>query len=403
MAMAVVGFATLFAGILAPQAATASTAALLTFVLPVAVAQPTTSIGPRLLGWALAGAFCIPACMVLWPTPWHDDLRRRLAGHRRGHRSTGRGARRGTARSPSARAVGAELQLLRDQFAATPYPPTGAATSAVAVARLVGRVEWAAGNATLVDGETAALELPTVRALLQAAAETLQLSSSLICDHEGHPAEDPRSINAVQQSTRRLHQLIATDLDADVSTLIDPQADPIPGTTDRGYRGGLEPTGHPPDTLLLDPSFHARAFGIATAIVANAALEAAGAQPVAGEVPEVTDAGSSQPVLASTRLASLCALGVVPQRSARRRRSGLGGRGHRDDRCRARLLGGPGRVVGVAVQCAGHGSDGPARRRRDGCGFRGGLGDHDRGRRRTPYCCGYSSPLQCWSPGWLRP
>ena len=80
VAMALVGFAVLFTGIVAPQAATASTAALLTFVLPVAVAQPASEVGPRLVGWALAGAFCIPACMLVWPPPWHDNLRRRLAG-----------------------------------------------------------------------------------------------------------------------------------------------------------------------------------------------------------------------------------------------------------------------------------------------------------------------------------
>ena len=77
--MAVVGFAVLFTGIVAPQAATATTAALLTFVLPVAVAQPASAIGPRLIGWTLAAAFCITACMLVWPPPWHDNLRRRLA------------------------------------------------------------------------------------------------------------------------------------------------------------------------------------------------------------------------------------------------------------------------------------------------------------------------------------
>ena len=77
--MAVVGFGILFAGIVSPQAATASTAALLIFVLPVAVAQPASAVGPRLVGWALAGATCIPACLLVWPTPWHDDLRRRLS------------------------------------------------------------------------------------------------------------------------------------------------------------------------------------------------------------------------------------------------------------------------------------------------------------------------------------
>jgi uncharacterized membrane protein YccC len=79
LAMALVGFVVLFAGVVSPQIATASTAAILTFVLPVAVAQPIGAIGPRLLGWVLAGAFCVPACMVIWPAPWHDNLRRRLS------------------------------------------------------------------------------------------------------------------------------------------------------------------------------------------------------------------------------------------------------------------------------------------------------------------------------------
>ena len=77
--MALVGFAVLFAGVVAPQAATATTAALLTFVLPVAVAQPASAIGPRLIGWTIAAVFCITACMWVWPPPWHDNLRRRLA------------------------------------------------------------------------------------------------------------------------------------------------------------------------------------------------------------------------------------------------------------------------------------------------------------------------------------
>ena len=79
VAMALVGFSVLFAGVASPQAATASTAALLTFVLPVAVAQPASAIGPRLVGWTLAAAFCITACLLVWPPPWHDNLRRRLA------------------------------------------------------------------------------------------------------------------------------------------------------------------------------------------------------------------------------------------------------------------------------------------------------------------------------------
>ena len=79
VAMGVVGFAVLFAGIVSPRAATASTAVLLNFVLPVAVAQPASAIGDRLLGLVLAGAASISACLLWWPPPWHDNLRRRLS------------------------------------------------------------------------------------------------------------------------------------------------------------------------------------------------------------------------------------------------------------------------------------------------------------------------------------
>ncbi len=64
VAMAVVGFVVLFAGIISPQAATGSTAASLLFVLPVAVAQPASAVGPRLVGWVAGRRLvpCPPAC-----------------------------------------------------------------------------------------------------------------------------------------------------------------------------------------------------------------------------------------------------------------------------------------------------------------------------------------------------
>ena len=265
VSMAVVGFAVLFTGILAPQVATASTATLLTFVLPVAVAQPAGAIGPRLLGWAIAAAFCVPACMLLWPTPWHDELRRRLSGAMAAvGRLVGSGPGPG---DPEAQAsVRSELARLRQQFQATPYPPTGAAGGAVAVAKLVGRVEWVAGYAVLASEVIRPGGPGPVQYVIDAVAETLDHSASLICDGGAYPVDDPDVIRAVRQSTQRLDTLVTRELDAEVSMLIDPN-----------------PTDVPPDDELvgaLSPSFRARAFGIATEMVADATLEAAGAQRV---------------------------------------------------------------------------------------------------------------------------
>ena len=273
--MGVVGFAVLFAGIVAPQAATATTAALLTFVLPVAVAQPVSAIGPRLLGWTLAAVFSITACMLVWPPPWHDNLRRRLAATMLAVARLADARCRGIDDGRLHADVTSELQQLRTQFSGTPYPPTGAASGAVALSKLVGRVEWVAGNSAMIGGEHWATEPPSARAVNEQVAATLHQAAALICDGEGHPVHDPVPIEAVQQSTRRLDQLMTAALDADVSSVAEAEtalpagADPSPAAVDGESIAGA-----------LDPGFHARALGIATELVADAALEAAGADPV---------------------------------------------------------------------------------------------------------------------------
>jgi hypothetical protein len=320
VAMAVVGFAVLFAGVVSPQAATASTAALLTFVLPVAVGQPAAATGPRLVGWVLAGAFSIPACMLIWPTPWHDNLRRRLSATVSAVGRLAEAYAEGRSDSEARVAVESELSLLLDQFAGTPYPPTGRAADAVALATLVGRVEWVAGNAALDRDETASLQLLQVRAVISTVAETLHLSASLICDGNAHPVDDPPLVQAVQESTRRLHQLIGTELDAEVSALIDSESDggtkvaeswAGEGTIDHG--GGI--------VSSLDPSFHARALGIATQMVAEAALEAADAPPAADRMPEAAEADPRTPFW--RQLASYLSVRSVWFRNALRGAAGL--------------------------------------------------------------------------------
>ncbi|HEX3842684.1 MAG TPA: FUSC family protein [Acidimicrobiales bacterium] len=277
--MAVVGFCVLFAGIISPQAATASTAALLTFVLPVAVAQPVSAIGPRLVGWVFAAAVSIPACMLVWPTPWHDNLRRRVSATAS---AVGRLAMNLVEGNPDPAAheeVKRELALLRDQFAATPYPPTGSAAGAVALSKLVGRVEWVANNALLAEDGSASHDLSSVRIVVETVAETLRLSGALVCDRNAHPVDDPKLVEALRAANARLGRLIATEIDADVTMLIEPDVSPggSTGGKDANVRAAEPGRGI---ASSLDPSFRARAFGIATELVADATLELAGAQEV---------------------------------------------------------------------------------------------------------------------------
>ena len=318
--MAVIGFAVLFAGIASPTIATASTAVLLVFVLPVAVAAPNSAVGPRLVGWAIAGILAIPASMLIWPPPWHDDLRRRLSSATVAVSQLAEARVVGRADGDAQAKVQSELLLLRQRFRGTPYPATGVVASAVGLAKLVGRIEWVAGSEMLTAPDTAWTALPAVCAVIRKVAETLRLSASLISDGAGHPVGDPTLINAVQESIQQLDQLVATEITAAVSDLIDPKT-----TGDKADDLSVTPSGgHDDDDETapsLDPTFHARALGVATQMVADAALEAAGARPPADRRlgPEEPDIG--HPI--SSRILSHLSFRSVWFRNAVRGAAGL--------------------------------------------------------------------------------
>jgi uncharacterized membrane protein YccC len=318
VAMGLVGFGVLFAGIIAPQAATASTAALLIFVLPVSVAAPASAVAPRIVGWTLAAAVSITACLVVWPAPWHDNLRRRLAAAISAVACLADARARGTSDLEAHAAVTSELARLRNQFSGTPYPPTGAASGAVALSKLVGRVEWVAGNTAMVGEESWSTQPLAVRAVIEEVANTLHQTANLICDRDAHPIDDPDRIRAVQDSTRRLDALIGAALKADVSSLTSGSSDPeeaAPGAADGGPDEDASLAGE------LDPGFHARAVGIAAEMVADAALEAAGAAPVVDRRMGMTDESTSRAF--ARRLLSHLSFRSVWFRNALRGATGL--------------------------------------------------------------------------------
>jgi hypothetical protein len=78
--MAVVGFATLFSGVLGGYVAAGATGAILTFVLPVTIPAPNAVIADRLEGWGIAVGACTLAAMLLWPPRRRADLSRAAAG-----------------------------------------------------------------------------------------------------------------------------------------------------------------------------------------------------------------------------------------------------------------------------------------------------------------------------------
>ena len=83
-------------------------------------------------------------------------------------------------------------------------------------------------------------------------------------------------IRAVQASAQELERLIAADLNTDVSRLIDAGTGRDTTRAARTARPGtiFHDVGI---AFSFDPSFHARALGIAAVMVADAALEAVAA------------------------------------------------------------------------------------------------------------------------------
>jgi hypothetical protein len=152
VAMTVVTFVVLFVGSVSSVLASASTALLLAFILPVTLPGSLESIPPRLAGWALASVVGILAITVLWPAPRRDSLR---AGAVLACRALAARLRADVAVMLSDRdpAMVADYELavaeaddavaaLHAGFLATIYRPTNLSTSARTVVRLVDELNW---------------------------------------------------------------------------------------------------------------------------------------------------------------------------------------------------------------------------------------------------------------------
>lgn len=152
VAMALVGFAVLFAGIVSSTLAGAATSLLLAFVLPVATPGPVGEIPDRLAGWGIAAAAAVVATTLLWPAPVLEPLRRPtadccrlLATRLRTDVASVRGDITDAAtRDAADRAASDAVAALRTRFYATPNRPTGLSTAARSVVRLVDEIGWLA-------------------------------------------------------------------------------------------------------------------------------------------------------------------------------------------------------------------------------------------------------------------
>ncbi len=152
VAMAVVGFGVIFAGVVSSVLAGATTALLLAFILPVSLAAPASAVPGRLAGWGMAGGAALVAVALLWPAPARDRLRgaaaaacRALAARLRAgvaYLLSGMDEQSALDRDHAAAQADQAVEALRSAFLATPYRPTGLSTPARMTVRLVDELIW---------------------------------------------------------------------------------------------------------------------------------------------------------------------------------------------------------------------------------------------------------------------
>jgi len=272
VAMALVGFAVLFAGVVSSVLAGATVALLLAFILPVSLPGPLSSIPDRLAGWGMASAVAFVAVALLWPAPVRDPLRRVAIAACRGLaarlRSEVAYVLEGEA-GPSlaehedviARANAAVAAVHRTFFA-TPYRPTGLSTSGRTVVRLVDELNWL--NAIIAqtpphpDGIAINRSAFAVKAR---AASVLERGADLLEESGGRP-------DALDAALAELHEALAA---MESSTTMDlPAYHAVAGSSPAEEQRITELVSS------LDPSFRARELSFAVSqIAANIELTAA--------------------------------------------------------------------------------------------------------------------------------
>jgi uncharacterized membrane protein YccC len=226
-AMAVVGFVILFSGIFHGYFAAGGTAAILAFVLPVAIPAPPSAIGWRLAGWGLAAGAAICAVMLLWPPQRSGTLRGAAARACQALADLAECAISPDQQATDARTAAARKAItgLRNRLAASPHRPTGPIGEAAALAALVDELGWLLGSLSAV------IAMPRAQLCraehgesMAAAAAVLRASGERLAGRDAWPdtgrAERAQSA-MVKALARRISELPPVPDDQTIETLLE--------------------------------------------------------------------------------------------------------------------------------------------------------------------------------------
>ncbi len=279
VAMAVVGFGVIFAGVVSSVLAGATTALLLAFILPVSLAAPASAVPDRLAGWGMAGGVALVATALLWPAPVRDRLRgpaaaacRVLAARLRAglaYLLSGMDEQFALNRDHAAAQADQALEVLRSAFLATPYRPTGLSTPARTTVRLVDELIWL--NSIVIQPGLHRDVNRTVLRVKEAAASVLDRAADLLDSTGGSSDELDAALTELAAAHAKMQEGVTAGLPA---RSLRPASDPAmagslvapePPVSNPAVGGG------PVSEFItsLDPAFRAEELSYAVSLIAR--------------------------------------------------------------------------------------------------------------------------------------
>src|SRR5580693_4861876 len=260
IAMAVVGFGVIFAGVVSSVLAGATTALLLAFILPVSLAAPASAVPDRLAGWGMAGGVALVATALLWPAPARDRLRgaataacRALAARLRAgieYLLSGMDEQFAADRDHAAAQADQAVEALRSAFLATPFRPTGLSTPARTTVRLVDELIWLNGIVIQPGLHRDGVNRAALR-VKEAAAAVLDRAADLLNSMGGSSDELDAALTELAAAHAKMQEAATADLPV---RSLPPASDPAMA-----------------DEFItsLDPAFRAEELSYAVSLIAR--------------------------------------------------------------------------------------------------------------------------------------